>query len=87
MHLLLMPSIEIPTVALPEDAGTVRVIAGEFSGQNGAAKTLSPINVWDVNEHVQALIRSCRALDPATLTDADTPLESLIPEEEPKNAA
>jgi 3-phenylpropionate/trans-cinnamate dioxygenase ferredoxin reductase subunit len=45
------------------------------------------VNVWDVNEHVQALIRSRRALDPATLTDTDTPLESLVPEEEPTNAA
>ncbi len=35
------------------------------------------INVWDVNEHVQALIRSRRAVDVATLTDPDTPLGSL----------
>ncbi|HJS96985.1 MAG TPA: FAD-dependent oxidoreductase [Solirubrobacteraceae bacterium] len=36
------------------------------------------VNVWDVNEHVQALIRSRRAVDVAALTDSDTPLESLI---------
>ncbi len=35
------------------------------------------VNVWDVNEHVQALIRSRKQVDPAALTDADTPLESL----------
>jgi 3-phenylpropionate/trans-cinnamate dioxygenase ferredoxin reductase subunit len=35
------------------------------------------INVWDVNEHVQALIRSRRAVEVATLTDPDTPLGSL----------
>jgi NADPH-dependent 2,4-dienoyl-CoA reductase/sulfur reductase-like enzyme len=35
------------------------------------------VNVWDVNEHVQALIRSRRQIDSAALTDADTPLESL----------
>ncbi len=35
------------------------------------------VNVWDVNEHVQALIRSRQAVDVATLTDSDTPLESL----------
>jgi GTP cyclohydrolase IA len=36
------------------------------------------VNVWDVNEHVQALIRSRQAVDVAALTDSDTPLESLI---------
>jgi quercetin 2,3-dioxygenase len=40
---------QIPNVALPEDAGTVRVIAGDFGGRKGAAKTFTPINVWDVN--------------------------------------
>jgi quercetin 2,3-dioxygenase len=39
---------QIPEVALPEDAGTVRVIAGEFDGRKGPAKTFTPINVWDV---------------------------------------
>jgi len=29
----------------------VRVIAGEYSGHKGAAKTFTPINVWDVNLH------------------------------------
>jgi 3-phenylpropionate/trans-cinnamate dioxygenase ferredoxin reductase subunit len=36
------------------------------------------VNVWDVNQHVQALIRSRQAVDVAALTDSDTPLESLI---------
>ena len=40
---------QIPTVALPQDAGTLRVIAGEFAGRTGAAKTFTPINLWDVN--------------------------------------
>jgi hypothetical protein len=35
------------------------------------------VNVWDVNEHVQALIRSRQAVDVATLADPGTPLESL----------
>jgi 3-phenylpropionate/trans-cinnamate dioxygenase ferredoxin reductase component len=35
------------------------------------------VNVWDVNEHVQALIRSRRQVDGAALRDTDTPLESL----------
>src|SRR5262249_33283399 len=40
---------QIPNVALPHDAGTVRVIAGELDGQKGPAKTFTPINLWDVN--------------------------------------
>jgi 3-phenylpropionate/trans-cinnamate dioxygenase ferredoxin reductase subunit len=35
------------------------------------------VNVWDVNEHVQALIRSRQVVDPAALADPDRPLESL----------
>jgi 3-phenylpropionate/trans-cinnamate dioxygenase ferredoxin reductase component len=35
------------------------------------------VNVWDVNEHVQALIRSRRRVDADELRDTDTPLESL----------
>ncbi|HLI60077.1 MAG TPA: FAD-dependent oxidoreductase [Solirubrobacteraceae bacterium] len=35
------------------------------------------VNVWDVNEHVQALIRSRREVDVTALTDPETPLESL----------
>ena len=40
---------QIPTVELPEAAGTVRVIAGECHGHQGPAKTFTPINLWDVN--------------------------------------
>ena len=39
---------QIPSVPLPENAGTVRVIAGDYRGREGAAKTFTPINVWDV---------------------------------------
>jgi redox-sensitive bicupin YhaK (pirin superfamily) len=38
----------IPTVALPDGAGSVRVIAGEFDGQHGPARTFSPMQVWDM---------------------------------------
>jgi quercetin 2,3-dioxygenase len=40
---------QIPNVPIPNDAGTVRVIAGEYGGQRGPAKTFTPINLWDVN--------------------------------------
>jgi redox-sensitive bicupin YhaK (pirin superfamily) len=38
----------IPTVELPEGAGAVRVVAGTFRGQEGPARTFTPINLWDV---------------------------------------
>jgi redox-sensitive bicupin YhaK (pirin superfamily) len=38
---------QIPVVAVG-DFGTVRVIAGEYQGFNGPAKTFTPMNVWDV---------------------------------------
>jgi redox-sensitive bicupin YhaK (pirin superfamily) len=40
---------QIPNVELPQDAGSVRVIAGEYGGHKGPAKTFTPINLWDVN--------------------------------------
>jgi redox-sensitive bicupin YhaK (pirin superfamily) len=38
---------EIPLVVLPDGAGAVRVIAGNFRGVEGPAHTFTPINVWD----------------------------------------
>ena len=35
------------------------------------------VNVWDVNEHIQALIRSGHPVDPDRLTNPDTPLTDL----------
>ncbi|HDX8642170.1 pirin family protein [Aeromonas dhakensis] len=39
---------DIPTAALADDAGSVRVIAGEFEGVRGPAHTFSPLHVWDL---------------------------------------
>lgn len=39
---------DIPATALPDNAGTVRVIAGEFAEQSGPARTFSPMHVWDL---------------------------------------
>ncbi|MGE0672369.1 MAG: pirin family protein [Methylibium sp.] len=39
---------QIPHVALPDAAGTVRVIAGELQGVAGPARSFSPINLWDL---------------------------------------
>lgn len=38
----------IPEVALPDGAGRVRIIAGDFDGAQGPARTFTPMNVWDV---------------------------------------
>ena len=37
-----------PVVSLPGEAGSVRVIAGEFEKAKGAARTFTPIEVWDM---------------------------------------
>ena len=39
---------EIPTVSLKDGAGTARIIAGDFDGSKGPARTFTPMNVWDV---------------------------------------
>lgn len=39
---------QILSVALPNDAGSVRVIAGSYESAPGPAQTFTPINVWDV---------------------------------------
>ena len=36
------------SVTLPDEAGTLRVIAGEYAGKRGPARTFTPINVWDM---------------------------------------
>ncbi|MCA4965417.1 pirin family protein [Pseudomonas sp. Y24-6] len=39
---------DIPAIALKNDAGSLRLIAGEFDGQTGPARTFTPIDVWDL---------------------------------------
>ncbi len=54
--------------------------AGEFVAfwlQDGRVVAGMNVNVWDVSEHVQALIRSRQPVDLATLRDPDTPLTAL----------
>jgi len=60
-----------------------RRAGGEFIAfwlQAGRVVAGMNVNVWDVNEHVQALIRSRQTVDVAALSDPDTPLESLVGE-------
>lgn len=39
---------QIPQVPLPDGAGTLRVIAGRYAEATGAARTFTPMNVWDM---------------------------------------
>ncbi len=39
---------DIPIVNLPGDAGFIRLIAGEYDYIKGAAKTFTPVNLWDI---------------------------------------
>ena len=39
---------DIPAVPLEHGAGTVRVIAGDYRGQRGPARTFTPMDVWDL---------------------------------------
>lgn len=39
---------QIPVANLPDGQGTVRVIAGEYAGKKGPAKTFTPMHVWDL---------------------------------------
>lgn len=39
---------DIPAVALPDGAGTLRVIAGGYNGSRGPASTFTPIDLWDL---------------------------------------
>ena len=55
--------------------------SGEFIAfwlRDGRVLAGMNVNVWDVNEHVQALIRSRRPVDLTALTDPDIPLDSLV---------
>jgi 3-phenylpropionate/trans-cinnamate dioxygenase ferredoxin reductase subunit len=36
------------------------------------------VNVWDVNEHLQELVRSGSTVDPARLRDPDVALDAIV---------
>lgn len=43
-----LPSTAIPVVCLPDQAGQLRVIAGDYLEQPGAARYHSPLLLWDI---------------------------------------
>jgi 3-phenylpropionate/trans-cinnamate dioxygenase ferredoxin reductase component len=57
------------------DAGRREFIAFWLGG--GRVLAGMNVNVWDVNEAIQALVRSGQPVDSAALSDPETPLESL----------
>ena len=57
------------------DRDTLEFIAFWLSG--GVVIAGMNVNVWDVNDDIQALIRAARPVDPARLTNPDIPLAEL----------
>jgi redox-sensitive bicupin YhaK (pirin superfamily) len=47
----------IPSVTLSDGAGTVRIIAGDYAGHVGPARTFSPMNVWDLRLNAGATVK------------------------------
>src|SRR5688572_22860578 len=46
---------DIPVVELANNAGSARVIAGQFQGARGPARTFTPVNLWRSEEHTSEL--------------------------------
>ncbi|MGC4946091.1 NAD(P)/FAD-dependent oxidoreductase [Streptomyces sp. DT224] len=63
-------------VVIRGDAGKRRFIA--FWLKDRTVLAGMNVNVWDVTEHVQKLIRAGRPVDPDALADPSVPLESLL---------
>ncbi|MGD9657135.1 MAG: pirin family protein [Methylocystis sp.] len=62
---------DIPRVDLPDDAGLVRVIAGEFDGRRGPARTATPIDLWDMRIDAGKSVRF-------TLPEGHTALAAML---------
>ena len=48
---------DIPAVALADAAGTLRVIAGEYQGHRGPARTFTPVEVWVVQLKKDGMVK------------------------------
>ncbi|WP_213941651.1 pirin family protein [Pseudomonas sp. dw_612] len=47
---------DIPNIPLKDDAGSLRLIAGEFDGHTGPSRTFTPIDVWDLRLNTGKLL-------------------------------
>ncbi len=54
-------SAKIPEISLKDNGGRVRVIAGNYNGTKGAAKTFTPVHLWDI--HLSAVYKTELVLD------------------------
>jgi len=50
-------SSDIPVVALDGDAGSLRVIAGDYRGHQGPARTFTAMDVWDLRLNAGASLQ------------------------------
>ncbi len=58
----------IPHVSLPDGAGEVRVIAGEYQGIKGPAHTFTALDLWEVRARAGSRVRIVQAAErPAAL--------------------
>jgi len=48
---------DIPVVALDDQRGSLRVIAGEFQGHQGPARTFTAMDVWDLRLNAPATLQ------------------------------
>ena len=46
--------------------------------RDGCVEAGMNVNVWDVNEDIQALVRDAATVDVARLRDPDVPLDTLV---------
>ncbi len=56
-----LANADIPVLDLPEGAGSLRVIAGDYQGHRGPARTFTPIDAWDLR------------LEPGKVVDLELP--------------
>ena len=47
---------DIPSIGLKDNAGSLRLIAGEFDGRKGPARTFTPVDVWDIRLNAGKLL-------------------------------
>ena len=64
------------TVVFRGDPATREFIA--FWLRDGRVTAGMNVNIWDVNEHLQELVRSGASVDPDRLRDPDVPLDALL---------
>lgn len=56
-HHQYLPDAMIPVMPLPDGAGHLRLIAGEWEGQSGPAETVTPLQLWDISLQADQQVR------------------------------